>query len=84
MIKPYKITQIKDDKDVEMLDNLLSILFNQAQERQHKYLKFTTAGQWVNADTIGEKEIVLAENTAENKVRLYTKINGVLRYLTFN
>lgn len=84
MIKPYKITQVKDDKDIEMVDNLFSILFSQTQGKEHIYLKFSVAGQWVDAKSVGEKEIVFAENTAENRVRLYTKINGTLRFLSFN
>ncbi len=81
--KPYKITKIDNNQDIERLDNLLSLLFTNIQPQEHRYLAFTGAGVWLSADDIREKELILCENTTDNERRLYTKISGTLRYIVW-
>lgn len=83
MIKPYAITQIKDDADIEKIDNLFRILFRRCGDKEIKYLEFTGSGVWATPNMIGEKELVLCENKTDNILRLYTKVAGVLRYIQF-
>ena len=81
MQKPYKITELQTPQDTERLDNLLTILFDRAQEKEFRYLEFTGTGVWPGNKLIEEKELVLVRNTADNVVRLYTKVAGILKYL---
>ena len=82
MQKPYKIIEIKTEKDVELVDNLFTILFSNVQGKGIKTFEFTTTGVWVTAGSVGEKELVFAINTVDG-VRLYTKIAGNLKYIAF-
>jgi hypothetical protein len=81
--KPYKITKLENDSDIERLDNLLTILFSQSQPKETLYKTLTGAGVWITVEDIGEKQLMLVENTTDNVRRLYTKINGTLRYVTW-
>lgn len=83
MNKPYNITKLSNPKDIQLLDNLLTILFKGIQDKEHLYKTLTGAGVWITTDDIGEKQLMLVENTTDNVRRLYTKINGNLRYIVW-
>lgn len=83
MIKNEKIQSVGKPEDLVRIDNLFSTLFAGAQDKEHSYRVFTGAGVWPAAEVIGEKRLVLCNNTTDAEVRLYTKIAGNLKYLTF-
>lgn len=82
MQKPYKISGIKDEKDVALVDNLFSILFSGVQGKEIRTLEFADTGVWPETGSIAEKELVFAVNAIDG-IRLYTKISGVLKFVAF-
>ena len=82
MQKPYNITEVSDKKSIELLDNLFSILFKGAQDREIKTLEFAATGVWPTVDMLSEKEIAFAVNAVDG-VRLYVKVAGALKYCAF-
>jgi hypothetical protein len=83
MQKPYQIRELKTPDDIQKLDTLLATLFRGVQDKEFRYLEFEDTGVWPDAEIIGEKTLNIAVNTADNAVRLYTKVSGNLKYLTF-
>ena len=77
MNKQQKVTTI------EQADNAFSILFKQGQDKEFTFLTFEGAGIWPDSSLIPEKGLVICENTTDNAERLYTKIKGNLKYLSF-
>lgn len=82
MQKPYEVTSIKDDKDVSAVNNLFTILFKGVQGKEIRTMEFSDTGVWPTPGAIAEKELVFASNAVDG-VRLYTKIGGALKYLSF-
>jgi len=75
VIKPNKVDT------VEQADNLLSIVFRGAQDKEHTLLEFTGAGVWPAAAVIQEKHVILCYNSTDGAYRIYTKVKGVLKYV---
>jgi len=82
MQKPYDVKTIETPKDIELIDNLFTILFKGVQGREIRTLKYTVTATWPTTGAVAEKELVFVNNTIDG-VRLYTKISGVLKYIAF-
>jgi len=63
------------------VDNLFTVIFTNAQDKEHRYLTFSGTGVWPAASLVAEKEVVFCYNSTDNVYRLYTKIAGTLRYV---
>jgi len=79
--KPYNIKSLDTAMSVGLLDNLLTILFNKGQDKEHRFLQLTGASVVPAASSIAEKEFVLAANDTDGWFRIYTKIEGNLKYI---
>lgn len=83
MNKTEKITGLTSPKDIERVDNLFNLIFQQAQNKEFTRLEFTGAGVWPSAAMIPERGVIICENTTDAEVRLYTKLAGNLKKIVF-
>jgi len=83
MKKDYPITKLDSPKEIQALDNLISNVFSQAQDKEHLYFE-VAEGFETAEDFIKEKQIVLCKYTptvGAVSYRIYTKISGSLKYI---
>lgn len=72
MEKPYKIVKLDSPKDIELLDNLLVLLFSKLQEIRHRVSTTTPV-----ASQLQEGEIIFLDDGVGDR-QLYAKIKDTL------
>lgn len=72
MEKPYNIKELKTEKDIRLLDNLLTLLFSNLQEIGHRVSTTTPV-----AEQLKEGEIIFLDDGSGDR-QLYAKIKNTL------